>query len=576
MASVISINVGLPQNVPWQGKVVRTAVFKRPVTGRVMVRTLNIDGDGQADKAGHGGPNRAVMVYQLESYRYWEAFLKRPPLEIGQFGENLTIDGLPDAEVFIGDRYRIGNAVFEVSQPRVTCYRVGLRMNNPQMPALLVSHHRPGFYFRVIKEGDIGAGDLIEKVGEGPERFSVADVDALLYLPGHDVPGLERALRIPALSSGWQSSFEDMLAASREPDAPARLPPAWAGFRRMLVRSVAPESRQVRSFVFEAADGSPLPAPLPGQFVVVRMSREGGLPPLLRNYSISAYLDDKAYRISVKRDAGEGSQYLHDHIGAGSFVGLSAPRGVFTLGDDALPVVLLSAGIGITPVLAMLRSLAATSSKRAVWWAHGARDGADQAFKDEAHALLAHLPQSRSLVFYSQPAESDELGLQYDQRGRLTIAAVQAMGAPKDAHFYLCGPTAFMEQLQADLKAWGVTDAHVHSEAFGSGPTLTPGLSLPTRPVHLPEGEAGTGPLVTFSRSGLTVPWHTRFGSLLELAEACDVPVRWSCRSGVCHNCQCALLDGTLRYEPDPLDPPEEGDALICCSVPRSAVSLDL
>lgn len=576
MAWVISVNVGLPQDIPWQGKVVRTAVFKRPVTGRVMARTLNIDGDGQADKAGHGGPNRAVMVYQLQSYRYWEAFLKRPPLEMGQFGENLTIDGLPDAEVFIGDRYRIGNAVFEVSQPRVTCYRVGLRMDNPQMPALLVSHRRPGFYFRVIEEGDIGAGDLIEKIGEGPERFSVADIDALLYLPGHDVPDLERALRIPALSEGWQSSFEDMLAAAGKPGAAAYLRPAWSGFRRVRVRSVSPESRQVRSFVLEAADGSPLPAPLPGQFVVLRLEREGGLPPLLRNYSISAYLDNKAYRISVKRDTGEGSQYLHDHIDAGAVIELSAPRGSFTLGDDALPVVLLSAGIGITPVLAMLRSLAATSAARAVWWAHGARDGADQAFKNEARALLERLPGSRSLVFYSQPAASDELGMHYDQRGRLTVAAVQAMGAPKDAQFYLCGPPLFMDQLQADLKTWGVTDAHIHTEAFGSGPALTPGLSLPSRPVHPPEGEAGTGPLVTFSRSGLTVPWHPRFGSLLELAEACDVPVRWSCRSGVCHNCQCGLLDGTLSYEPDPLEPPEAGDALICCSVPRSAVSLDL
>ncbi|HEY4144383.1 MOSC and FAD-binding oxidoreductase domain-containing protein [Pinirhizobacter sp.] len=575
MASVVSVNVGLPRDVPWQGKVVRTAVFKQPVSGRVMVHTLNIDGDGQADKAGHGGPNRAVMVYQIQSYRYWEAFLKRPPLELGQFGENLTIDGLPDAEVFIGDRYRIGNAEFEVTQPRVTCYRVGLRMNHPQMPSLLVSHHRPGFYFRVLKEGDIGAGDLIEKIGEGPERFSVADIDALLYLPGHDVPTLERALRIPALSQGWQSSFEDMLAASRKPGAAAHRP-AWAGFRRMRVRSVLPESRQVRSFVFESADGSSLPPPLPGQFVVVRLKREGGLPPLLRNYSISAYLDNKAYRISVKRDAGEGSQYLHDHVDAGSFVELSAPRWEFTLDDDALPVVFLSAGIGITPLLAMLRSIAATSTRRAVWWAHGARDGVDHTFRDEAHTLLAHLPQSRSLVLYSRPTETDALGLQYDQPGRLTIAAVQAMGAPKDAHFYLCGPKAFMDQLQADLKAWGVTDPHIHVEAFGSGPALTPGLSLPIRPVHPPEGEVGAGPLVTFSRSGLTVPWDARFGSLLELAEACDVPVRWSCRSGVCHNCECALLDGNLSYEPNPLEPPGEGDALICCSVPGSAVSLDL
>ena len=185
MSSLISVNVGLPRDVEWQGRVVRTAIWKRPVSGRVRVRKLNIDGDGQGDLAGHGGEHRAVMVYQLDSYRYWESVLERRDLEYGHFGENLTVDGLPDDEVCIGDRYRIGSALFEVTQPRVTCYRVGIRMNNPQMPALLVSHRRPGFYFRVIEEGEIGAGDAITRVGEGPERVSVAEVDALLYLPGH-------------------------------------------------------------------------------------------------------------------------------------------------------------------------------------------------------------------------------------------------------------------------------------------------------------------------------------------------------------------------------------------------------
>ena len=168
MNSLISVNVGLPRDVEWQGKVVHTAVFKRPVPGRVMARRLNLDGDGQGDLAGHGGEHRALMVYQLDSYRYWAKQLQRQDLEYGTFGENLTVEGLADGEVCIGDRYRIGGALFEVTQPRVTCYRVGIRMNNPQMAALLVSHKRPGFYFRVIEEGEIGAGDEITKVADGP------------------------------------------------------------------------------------------------------------------------------------------------------------------------------------------------------------------------------------------------------------------------------------------------------------------------------------------------------------------------------------------------------------------------
>ena len=155
---LLSVNVGMPKDVPWQGKTVHTGIWKSPVDGPVMARRLNIDGDGQGDLAGHGGEQRAVFVYQLESYRYWEHELGRSDFVYGQFGENFTVEGLADNEVCVGDRYRIGTAVFEVTQPRVTCYRVGIRMNDPRIPALLVSHHRPGFYFRVLEEGEVQAG----------------------------------------------------------------------------------------------------------------------------------------------------------------------------------------------------------------------------------------------------------------------------------------------------------------------------------------------------------------------------------------------------------------------------------
>ena len=183
MARLLSVNVGLPREVQWNGKTVRTAVWKFPVEGRRMVRKLNIDGDAQADLAGHGGEQRAVFVYQMDSYRYWEHFLGRSDFSFGQFGENFTVEGLADDEVCIGDRYRIGDAVFEVTQPRVTCYRVGIRVNEPRMPALLVAHRRPGFYFRALQEGEVGARDDIVKIADGPERITVANIDGLLYLP---------------------------------------------------------------------------------------------------------------------------------------------------------------------------------------------------------------------------------------------------------------------------------------------------------------------------------------------------------------------------------------------------------
>src|SRR5580698_1614730 len=194
MARLLSVNVGLPRDVAWKGRTVHTGIWKTPVNGRCQDRPLNLEGDGQGDLAGHGGEQRAVFVYQIESYRYWQNRLKRSDFVHGQFGENFTIDGLPDDAVCIGDRYQIGSALFEVTQPRVTCYRVGIRMNNPAMPALLVSHRRPGFYFRVIEEGEIGMGDEIVKVADGPEHVTVQEIDGLLYLPDRTQEQLQRAL----------------------------------------------------------------------------------------------------------------------------------------------------------------------------------------------------------------------------------------------------------------------------------------------------------------------------------------------------------------------------------------------
>ena len=586
MARLLSLNVGLPRDIPWQGKTVHTGIWKAPVPGRRMARRLNLDGDGQGDLAGHGGEHRAVFVYQIDSYRYWQAQLRRDNFSYGQFGENFTVDGLPDAEVCIGDRYRIGSALFEVTQPRVTCYRLGIRMNEPRMPALVVAHHRPGFYFRVLEEGEVEAGDEIVKIVAGPERMTVADIDALLYLPGRDRNGLERALRIPALSAGWRSSFETSLeqertgsTAGNPASAPAAGPaPAWAGFRPLKITDKRRESMNVTSLMLEPSDARELVAAMPGQFIVLRLKPSPEAPALLRSYSLSGEPSKQRWRLSIKREPnGAAGAYVEDRLKVGDVIDASAPRGAFTLEQGDGPVVLMSAGIGLTPVLAMLHALAAAGSRRDVWWIHGARNNAEHALAAEVQGLLKLLPRGHSHILYSAPDPTDRLAVDFDAAGRLDVHVLQTLGAPREADFYLCGPAGFMSSLTADLGGWGVSAERVHSENFGSGPSLTPGVvAAPPRAPHLPDRPAGAGPMVSFARSNLALRWDPAFQSLLELAEACDVPVRWACRTGVCHTCETGLIAGAVDYSIDPLTPPGNGDLLICCSRPRADVVLDL
>jgi ferredoxin-NADP reductase/MOSC domain-containing protein YiiM len=582
VGTLLSVNVGMPKDVSWRGKTVFTGVFKDPVSGPRRVCKLNVDGDGQGDLAGHGGEQRAVFVYQIDSYRYWESELDRSDFVYGQFGENFTVEGLSDEEVCIGDRYRIGTAAFEVTQPRVTCYRVGIRMDDPRIPALLVSHRRPGFYLRVLEEGEVEAGDKIVKLTPGPEEMTVVEVDALLYLPGHPRQQLLRALRIPALSPGWQASLrallEDRAGSGNAGLTATSPPPAWPGFRRLNVTGIEPESESVISVRLEDPDGAALPAAQPGQYLTLRIRPDDAGGSVLRNYSMSGPPDAGYYRFTVKREEdGVASGYLHTRLRVGDQIEVGAPRGTFILDRTEAPVLLISAGIGATPVLAMLHALAKEHSEREIWWLHGARSGRDHSFAGEARGLLASLPNVRARVYYSRPGPNDREGADFDSAGRLSAALVGELEPPRDAEAYLCGPTAFMEEISAGLAAIGLDAARIHTEPFGPAPGLTPGIaSTPARAPHRPAGRPGSGPAIEFARSDLAVRWSDDYASLLELAEACDVPVRWSCRTGVCHNCETTLIAGAVDYDPDPVEPPADGSALICCSRPHADVVLDL
>jgi ferredoxin-NADP reductase len=435
-----------------------------------MVRRLNIDGDGQGDLGGHGGEQRAVLVYQMESYRHWAR--------------------------------------------------------------------------------EFGRDDL-----------SVADADALLYLPGRDPGQLRVAVGIPALSPGWQQSFRELLAASPALDAG----PAWAGFRPLRVRAVIGESTGVTSVYLADPDGSELPAARAGQYLTLRVPGAGPPAPV-RDYSLSSAPGAGEYRISVKREPhGIVSGYLNGALAPGTVLDVAAPRGDFVLDPGPGPVLLISAGIGVTPVLSMLHELAAARSTRDVWWIHAAREPREHPFAAEAHALLASWPRAREHVIYSAT------------EGRLGKDKLIALDVPVSATAYVCGPASFMADMREALAATGLPSSRIRTELFGARSSINPGLTgRAQRPPHQPPGPPGTGPLVTFARSGLSVPYASDGRTVLELAEACDVPTRWACRTGVCHTCTTPLLSGEVAYAPDPLEPPPDGEVLICCSRPRGDLVLDM
>ena len=302
----------------------------------------------------------------------------------------------------------------------------------------------------------------------------------------------------------------------------------------------------------------------------------GATSPLMRSVLAVGRANAAQYRVSIKCEvAGVASVYL-DQVTLGDMLEVSAPRGSFTLEPGQRPLVLASAGIGITPVLAILHRLAAEPSTREIWWLYGARNGRHHPFVAESRELLRRLPHGRSRIWYSRPTVEDRLGTDFDAAGHLTVASVDALKVSRDADFYVCGPTAFMRALCADLANWGVPCMRIHTEAFGSGNPHAGHRQFALSTRALTRRGLGSGPLVSFARSDLSIRWHPKYRSLLELAEACDVPVRWSCRTGVCHTCETGLVDGAVDYQPDPLESPADGNLLICCSRPRSDVVIDL
>jgi ferredoxin-NADP reductase len=302
-------------------------------------------------------------------------------------------------------------------------------------------------------------------------------------------------------------------------------------------------------------------------------------PLLFRSYSLSGPASTERYRISVKIEPnGAGGSYLREHVRVGDALDVSSPRGSFIPQPGERPVVLLSAGIGATPVLAMLYALAAVRSTRQVLWLYAARDRQHHPFAVEVRRLVLALAHGRAYVCYSRPGSRDKMGEDFNETGHLSRSVFDQVGIPREADVYLCGPTRFMAEMKEALAAAGVAPERIHVEIFNGSESMTPGVvGGAMRAPHVPKDDVNTGPLVSFARSGIAAHWKaSAYHSILELAEACDVPVRWSCRTGVCHNCESGLVSGAVAYGPQPLEKPADGNLLVCCSVPIGDVVIDL
>ena len=577
-----SVNVSMPRDVDHDGKTVTTGIFKEPLEGRIKLKRLNLEGDGQADLWGHGGAFRSVYAYSFENYRYWADALGRDDLTIGQFGENFTVEGMLDDEVCIGDVFRIGGALVEVSQPRIPCYKLAIKIGIEGFQNRFLKSGRVGFYLRVLEEGEVAADDPIVLVRAEPNAMTVREVSDLLYFDKGNLEATRRALQIPALAHGWKGSFAER-PAKAEVSTDVR-----KGLRNFVVSQKVAESETITSFYLTPRDGAPLPSFLPGQFLSLDLDIPGRPTPVIRTYSLSDSPNPDSYRLSIKREpapaddpdlpAGLSSSYFFDRVEVGATIRVAAPRGKFHLDPDSeRAVVLLSAGVGLTPMISMLNAIVQSDGAREVWFVHGARNGREHAMGDHVRRLAAEHANVHAHVPYSQPDPGDRVGRDFDSIERVDLDLLKQILPFGDYDFFVFGPTPFMRSLYCGLLSLGLSESRIHYEFFGPGSMLTE-ESKPVRPTEVStvDSELAGGATVTFARSGVTAGWNPACDSILDLAERHGLSPAYSCRSGICHTCMCDLTEGEVEYVDEPLDPPGPAQVLICCATPKTDLVLEV
>ncbi|CAB3744616.1 Flavohemoprotein [Paraburkholderia sediminicola] len=447
----------------------------------------------------------------------------------------------------------------------------------------LLHDPRAGLLFVDFANGDmLYVAALAEIVWDGPElaRFPLAE--RLVRFRITEVRRSRQALPFRWSEVGYAPQF--VTPALRPALQPASLPASplastpESPWKKLKIAAVHEETPMIRSFYFESADGSPLPAYEPGQYLPIRVPVDGLDKPLTRTYTLSDTSNRRQYRITVKRD-GVGSSWLHERFAAGMQVEAMAPRGAFTYDStSSRPAVFISAGIGITPMITMLHHAIAArephSAPTPLHFFHGARRDGDRPFSAHLRELASRHP-AVSMHLFDSAADPASPALSGTVPGRVTLAEIKRALPFDDYDFYLCGPESFMRDLYEGLRALNVADNRIRFEAFGPATVkrtsaIPPALAenaQSSRPANMPANDE-TGIPITFARSQRTVQWLPKNGTLLELAEACGIAAPSSCRSGMCGTCSTRVLDGRVAYE-EPTDAAiAAGHALICMGRP--------
>jgi len=391
------------------------------------------------------------------------------------------------------------------------------------------------------------------------------------------------------------SGYQALRRRATDPDLPPTASPpeggeetaaaAWPGFRSFRVERKTFEDAglSVCSFYLVAEDGQPLPAFLPGQFLTFRLdlpTASGSTEAVMRCYSLSDAPRPDGYRVSIKRvlppagsdfPPGRSSSYFHDCVKVGSKLQVRAPAGHFHIERSAVPVVLIGAGIGITPMLSMLTWCLAQQPGREVWLFYGVRNSREMVMKAQLQAMAAAHPNFRLRICFSDPLPQDVAVRDYQHRVRIDVNVLRMQLPLKPYHFYVCGPASMMESLVPALEDWGVAPARIHFEAFAPA-------SIKRRAAMnaaAPQGATDAGILVSFARSGKQIQWQPGDGTLLQLAEAHGIAVNSGCRAGGCGSCQTTIRAGEVSYRQTPDYDPEPGSCLLCICAPKTGVTLE-
>ncbi|ABQ67798.1 Nitric oxide dioxygenase [Rhizorhabdus wittichii RW1] len=575
-SKVIALSRAMPQMVEMRGRPVQSSIVRDPIPG-----PLEIVSDGPADNmtAVH---TEHMLAFNAEHYDFWaaETGTDRQRWNWAWWGENLTITGVDEESLRVGDIVRIGTAEFRVTSPRIPCFKVAWRIDQPDtiLPRMMETG-KVGIHLEVLRPGEVSIDDLIEVESPNPENISLAELSRLLLsLSPDDLPSLKRALALPALGAKAAKTVRQRitLIEDRERMRIGR----WRGWKPFTVTDIVEETKDIRSFFLTPQDDAPLAPPAAGQFLTVRTERDGE-GELVRPWTISGIdLDARHYRLSIKEiDGGAASTRMHRHVAVGDTVMVRPPAGQFVLDRSGFRRVgLVSAGIGVTPMLPMLLAhIERGDNAPPLLWLEVVRNGASHAFRDEVARLLRQVPKLERHIFYTQPAADDRLGIDYDHAGRPTTEQVASLiGAPypinpfgrevpmpgKETEFYICGPQAFEALTRESLSQLGVKAELIRSETFVTTTSETGEGVVPTV-------ERST---VRFAESGVTAEWHADDGlTLLDLAEAAGLSPLYACRTGVCQSCQCPLRSGEVSYSPVPPIMPASGQVLICCARPASA-----